>query len=160
MDGAHANMALLESCTNPMWIVLVMNGYRPSLTKFSKTHLFNFHSAGRHCQSCWLLSSRHVQCLRNSSRHDLLMSAILRWRFDPRIHVSQSVSTVFPILIIHDMTLSFLSRPLSYIPIPNLQTGRLTYTLRAHRVTLRPSFKHSNSPFPGFSFLHCIKSSL
>lgn len=31
-----------------------------------------------------------------------------------------------------------------------------TYTLRAHRVTLRPSFRHSTSPRPGFSALHCM----
>lgn len=35
-----------------------------------------------------------------------------------------------------------------------------TYTLLAHLVTLRPSFKQSSSPLPGFSFLHCMKSSL
>ena len=31
-----------------------------------------------------------------------------------------------------------------------------TYTLWAQRVTLRPSFMHSNSPRPGFSVLHCM----
>lgn len=35
-----------------------------------------------------------------------------------------------------------------------------TYTLFAHLVTLLPSFKHSISPFPGFSVLHFMKSSL
>ncbi len=39
----------------------------------------------------------------------------------------------------------------------NLQA---TYTLFAHLVTRRPSFKQSISPFPALSLLHCMKSSL
>lgn len=32
MDGAHANMALLESCTNTTRIVLVMDEWIPGVT--------------------------------------------------------------------------------------------------------------------------------
>lgn len=42
---------------------------------FSNTHLFSGLSAPRHCQSCWLLSSKHCQCFRNSSKQLLLMSS-------------------------------------------------------------------------------------
>lgn len=68
---------------------------------------------------------------------------------------------MFPILLIHDndMTLS-PALVLCFIYPTTKPSIATTYTLRAHRVTLRPSFKHSNSPFPGFSFLHCMKSSL
>lgn len=48
-----------------------------SFTRLSKTHLLSFHSWPRHCQSCWLLSSRQVQCLRNSVRQCLLTSSTL-----------------------------------------------------------------------------------
>jgi len=47
------------------------------LTRLSKTHLFSFHSAGRHCQSCWLLLSKQVQCFLNSARQCLFTSSIL-----------------------------------------------------------------------------------
>ena len=47
------------------------------LTRLSNTHLFNFHSAGLHCQSCWLLLSKHCQCLRNCSKQCLLTSSML-----------------------------------------------------------------------------------
>jgi hypothetical protein len=49
-------------------------------TKLSKTHLFSFHSCGRHCQSCWLLISRHCQCCLNCSRQWVLISAKLWYR--------------------------------------------------------------------------------
>lgn len=39
-------------------------------------------------------------------------------------------------------------------------TRSYTHTLLAHLVTLRPSFRHSISPLPGFSVLHFMKSSL
>lgn len=52
-------------------------------TRLSKTHLLSFHSAGRHCQSCWLLSSRHIQCFLNSARQCLLTSSILYPDFQP-----------------------------------------------------------------------------
>lgn len=41
-----------------------------------------------------------------------------------------------------------------------LKLENYTHTLLAHLVTLLPSFMQSISPFPGLSFLHCIKSSL
>lgn len=47
------------------------------LTSLSNTHLFKPLSIFRHCHNCWLLLSRHSQCLRNSSKHDLLMSSNL-----------------------------------------------------------------------------------
>ena len=47
-------------------------------TRLSNTHLLSFHSAGRHCHNCWLLSSRQVQCFLNSSRQCLLTSSRLR----------------------------------------------------------------------------------
>jgi hypothetical protein len=40
------------------------------------------------------------------------------------------------------------------------QPRDITYTLLAHLVTLLPSFRHSTSPLPALSLLHCIKSSL
>lgn len=46
-------------------------------TKLSKTHLLSFHSAGRHCQSCWFRLSRHSQCLRNSVKQCVLISVSL-----------------------------------------------------------------------------------
>ena len=46
-------------------------------TSFSKTQALNFLSGRRQCHSCWLLSSRHSQCFRNSTKHDLLISLIL-----------------------------------------------------------------------------------
>lgn len=55
----------------------VDRGRGRALTKLSKTHLLSFHSAGRHCQSWWLLLSRHSQWARNCARQDLLMSSML-----------------------------------------------------------------------------------
>ena len=46
-------------------------------TSLSNTHLFSPLSSFRHCHNCWLLLSRHSQCFRNSSKHDLLMSSSL-----------------------------------------------------------------------------------
>lgn len=117
-------------------------------TKFSYTHLLSFHSAGRHCHSCWLLLSRHCQCARNCPRQDLLMSSILypgrRWvsmlsRFSVR------TSSQFCRL-----------QPLVPAPLDHSSGEKFTHTLRAHRVTLRPSERHAISPVPGFSVLHCM----
>ena len=58
-------------------VSIVSMGSGKRLTRLSKTHLLSLHSFGRHCHSCWLLSSRQVQCFRNSSRQDLLISSIL-----------------------------------------------------------------------------------
>jgi hypothetical protein len=46
-------------------------------TNLLKTQSLSFHSAGRHCHNCWLLLSKQVQCLRNSSRQLLFISSIL-----------------------------------------------------------------------------------
>lgn len=50
---------------------------KAALTSLSNTHVFSFRSARLHCHSCWLFCSRQFQCLRNSSRHALLMSSSL-----------------------------------------------------------------------------------
>lgn len=47
-------------------------------TRLSNTHLFNGLSNLLHCQSCWLLSSRHSQCFRNSWRQCLFTSSSLQ----------------------------------------------------------------------------------
>ena len=112
-------------------------------TRFSKTHLLSFHSTGRHCHIWWLLLSRHCQWLRNSSRQDLLMSSILLTNGD-----QQTVDPASP-------SLSWQPGSSRGHDSKQKQTAS-TYTLLAHLVTLRPSFRHSNSPFPGFSFLHCM----
>ena len=48
-----------------------------SLTRLSNMHLFSGRSTLRQFHSCWLLFSRHSQCLRNSVKQCLFMSSIL-----------------------------------------------------------------------------------
>jgi len=54
-----------------------MLGRPGSRTKLSNTHLFRGLSHFLHCHSCWLLLSRHSQCLRNSVKQCLLTSSSL-----------------------------------------------------------------------------------
>jgi hypothetical protein len=49
-----------------------------SLTRLSNMHLFSGRSTLRQFHSCWLLFSRHSQCLRNSVKQCLFISSILQ----------------------------------------------------------------------------------
>lgn len=48
------------------------------LTRLSNMHLFSGRSTLRQFHSCWLLFSRHSQCLRNSVKQCLFISSILQ----------------------------------------------------------------------------------
>lgn len=57
------------------------DNFRPEstdmLTSLSNTQPFNARSCLLHCHSCWLLFSRHCQCVRNCSRQFLFTSSSL-----------------------------------------------------------------------------------
>jgi hypothetical protein len=73
----HRGWSSRVSVKSPKLVIEKRGKEYGGLTRLSKTHLLSFHSAGRHCQSCWLLLSRQVQCLRNSSRQCLFTSSRL-----------------------------------------------------------------------------------
>lgn len=68
-------------------------------TKLSNTHLLRGLSNFLHCHSCWLLLSRHSQCLRNSAKQCLFTSSSLLFQSEtpsPRIHFPTAILACSP----------------------------------------------------------------
>lgn len=73
---------LLQFLDLPVSQLRNSTGNHTTPTRLSNTHLFKGSSTFRHCQSCWLLLSRHSQCFRNSVKQCLLTSSSLRCSTD------------------------------------------------------------------------------
>ena len=98
VSSSPASIKLLARLSQT-WLQMLQMRLFVQRTKLSNTHLLRGLSNFLHCHSCWLLLSRHSQCLRNSAKQCLFTSSSLLSQSEthpPRIKVPAAILACSP----------------------------------------------------------------